>query len=322
MTAPARFTGEPFLEDLAGLGRAGFVVCAFFTPGDGYESYARRLAASCHRFGLPHSLWLAPAVHGSISWRGGADLGFTKPSFISSCLERFAGTGIVYLDVDMLVAAHPQSFFDAQEAGCDFAVYNWFADPHNEAYLPANHKLAAPEPESHFYLFSHRVEWCSQEQLNCSGSTQFYGNSAAARSLLAGWQRTIADNPRAADDQSLNFAYNNPAPGTPLPRARWLDKAYVRCPWWPHVAPVILHPQIPALSQPFTAVAESAECRLVHLDRCTRNETPLLFPRDGGVDTATGIVFRLDQQGHPQPVGRYEGRFWIYREDPALEEIV
>ncbi|WKZ11778.1 MAG: hypothetical protein QY320_11900 [Gammaproteobacteria bacterium] len=321
MTAPARFTGELFLEDLAGLERTGFVVCSFFTPGDGYERYARRLAASCRRFGLPHSLWRVPVVHHSISWRGSPDLRFTKAGFIEACLDRLGGPGVAYLDVDMLVAAQPQSLCEAQAAGHDFAVYNWFGDPRNEAYLPANHQLASTAPESSFYLFSHRVEWCSHSQLNCSGSTQFYRNSPAARALLARWQQTIAANPRAADDQSLNFAYNNPIPGTPPPRALWLDKAYMRCPWWPHVAPVILHPQIPALSQPFAAVAESAGGRLVHFEHCTRNETPLLFPRDGGVDTATGIVFRLDAQGRPQPVGRYEGRFWIYGEDPTPEDV-
>ncbi len=321
MTASARFEAEPFLEDLAGLERAGFAVCSFFTPGDGYERYARRLAASCRRFGLPHSLWRVPAVHCSISWRGSPDLRFTKPSFIWFCLDRFAGSSVVYLDVDTLVAAQPQRFFDARESGCDFAVYNWFSDPHNEAYLPANHKVASPEAESSFYLFSHRVEWCSATQLNCSGSTQFYGNSPAARALLAGWQQTIAANPRAADDQCLNFAHNNPASDSAPLQTLWLEKAYIRCPWWPHVEPVILHPAIPALSQPFVAVTETAERRLVHFEHCTRNETPTVFPRDGGVDTSTGIVFRLDAEGRPQPSGNYAGRFWIYGEDPALEDV-
>lgn len=321
MTGRPGFAGEPFLEDLDALGAAGFAVCAFFTPGDGYERYARRLAAACARFGLPHSLWRVPAVHSSISLRGSADLGQTKPAFIGRCLDRLGGAAVAYLDVDAIVTARPQAFFDAGAGGHDFAIYNWLNDAHNEAYLPANHKLVSPEPQTSFYLFSHRVEWLSSEQLNCSGVAQWYRDSAPARALLEGWQRVIAGNPRSADDQCLNFAYNNPVPGTPQPRTLWLDKSYARCPWWPHVAPVVLHPAIPALSQPFAPVAESGTQRSIHLDRCDPNETPPLFPRDGGVDVRTGIVFRLDGAGHPQPVGRYEGRFWIYAEDPAPGEL-
>lgn len=321
MTSTAGFEGEPFLEDLGGLDRAGFAVCAFFSTGDGYETYARRLAASCRRFELPFSLWRAPAVHCSISWRGSPDLRFTKPSFVNFCLDRLGGAGVAYLDVDTLVVARPQSFFDAWRSNTDFAVYNWLSDVHNEAYLPANGKLVSPEPESTFYVFSHRVGWCSNDQLNCSGPTQYYGSGPAARTLLAGWQQTIARNPRSADDNSLNFAYNNPPAGSEALRVLWLDKAYVRFPWWPHVAPVILHPAIPATSQPFAPVSEEGGRRGIHLDRCTKNETPTLFPQDGGVDTGTGIMFRIDQQGRPQATGRYEGRFWIYRENPTAEEL-
>lgn len=318
---PGGFTGDVFLEDLSGLDQAGFAVCAFFTPGDGYERYARRLADSCRRHGLPHSLWRAPAVHCSISWRGNPDLAFTKPSFIGACLDRLGGAAVAYLDVDTVVTARPESWFAARTAGHDFAIYNWLADPHNETYLPANHKLVSPEPQSRFYLFSHRVEWRSEAQLICSGVTQFYAATAAARALLAGWQDTIARNPRSADDQSLNYAHNNPAPGAPPLRALWLDKGYARCPWWPHVPPVVLHPQIPALAQPFVPVAEDGGRRAVYTERCARNEAPLLFPRDGGVDVSTGIVFRLDAGGRPQPAGRHAGRFWIFSEDPGPEEL-
>lgn len=321
MTATGGFAGEPFLEDLRDLDRTGFAICAFFSTGDGYERYGRRLADSCRRFELPHSVWRAPAVHCSISLRGSPDLRFTKPSFIGFCLDRLAGAGVAYLDVDTIVAAHPQAFFDARAGRRDLAIYNWLADPHNEAYLPANRKLVSPEPESHFYLFSHRVEWTGTVQLNCSGVTQFYADTPGARALLAGWQQVIAENPRAADDQSLSFAHNNPVPGAPPVNALWLDKSYARCPYWPHVQPVILHPAIPAVGQPHAALVESGGRRWIHLDRCAPNTTPLLFPREGGVDASTGITFRLDAAGRPQPTGHYGGRFWIYSEDPAPGEV-
>ncbi len=321
MTAAGGFEGELFLEDLGGLDRTGFAICAFLSAGGGYERYARRLVDSCRRFGLPHSVWRVPAVHCSISLRGAPDLRFTKPSFIAFCLDRLAGAAVAYLDVDTLVMAHPQAFFTACATRCDFAIYNWMSDPHNEAYLPANHKLVSTDERSNFYLYSHRVEWLSAEQLTCSGVTQFYANTAAARGLLAGWQQTIVENPRSADDESLSFAHNNPQTGTPPLRPLWLDKAYARYPFWPHVAPVILHPPIPAIAQPFTPVIESDQRPRIHLDRCTKNTTPTLFPRDGGVDARTGVTFHLDAQGRPQRDGHYGGRFWIYSEDPAPGEI-
>lgn len=315
MTDLHGFEGELFLEDLESLGTTGFAVCAFLSTGGGYELYARRLAESCRRFGLPFSLWRVPAVHHSISWRGSPDTRFTKASFITHCLDRLAGASVAYLDVDTLVVARPEAWFDARRDRRDFAIYNWMHDPHNEAYLPNNRKLVSPEPQSGFYTFSHRVEWLSDHQLNCSGPSQYYADSAAARCLLDRWQHTVTANPRSADDHCLNFAYNNPAPGAPAPDTLWLDKAYTRYPWWPHVAPVILHPGIPAQSQPFLPVKGSAGEPPIHLDRCAPNETPTLFPRDGGVEVRSATIFRIDQDGHPQPVGRYPGRFWIYSED-------
>jgi hypothetical protein len=321
VTAPASFEGERFLEDLRGLDRAGLAVCAFLSAGDGYERYAQRLAVSCRRFGLPHSIWRVRAVHCSISLRGTGDLRCTKPSFIGHCLDQLGGAAVAYVDVDTLFMARPQAFTDARASGCDFAIYNWLDDPHNETYLPANHKLISPDPKSSFYMFSHRVEWASAEQLICSGVTQFYADSAAARALLARWQQTIAVNPRAADDQCLNFAYNNPGEDATAMRSLWLDKAYARSPWWPHVEPVVLHPAIPALGQLHAAVTEAEGRRSIYLERCTPNDTPTLFPRDGGVDVTSGVTFHIDAQGHPQPAGRYTGRFWIYPEDPAPGEL-
>lgn len=315
MTSRHGFEGEPFLEELGKLGTTGFAVCAFLSEGGGYEHYARRLAESCRRFDLPFSIWRAPAVHKSISWRGSADTRFTKASFITHCLDRLGGAGVGYLDVDMLVLDRPEAWFAAAREGRDFAIYNWMHDPQNEAYLPANGKLVSPDPQSSFYVYSHRVAWRSSDQLNCSGATQYYADSPGARGLLARWQEAVAANPRSADDQCLNFAYNNPGAGDPAPDTLWLDKAYARCPWWPHVAPVILHPTLPNQSQPFVPVTGPAGEPPIHLDRCAPNDTPVLFPRDGGVEVRSATIFRIDQDGHPQPVGRYPGRFWIYNED-------
>ena len=316
---PAGFEGEVFLEDLHDLGRIGFAVCAFFTPGDGYERYARRLARSCSRFGLPYSVWRAPAVHRSISRRGSADLRFTKPSFITFNLERMAGCDVAYLDVDTFFVANPVTLLEARASRSDLAVYNWLNDPQNEAYLPDNRKLVSAERRSDFYVFSHRVGWSSTEQLVCSGLTQFHGNTDAARLLLAAWQQAIAANPNSADDDCLNFAHNHATRQGLRLRHLWLTKSYARYPWWPHVEPVVLHPDIPALAQVHAPVAELDGWGAVDLGHCTLNDAPPLFPADGGVDVRTGTVFRVKAEKRPVPSGHYAGRFWIYGPDEGLD---
>jgi hypothetical protein len=314
----AGFEGDVFLEDLAGLDRTGYAVCAFFTGGDGFERYARRLAGSCRQFGLPHSLWRAPAIHNSITLRGTGDLRFTKPAFIAFQMDRLAGAGVVYLDVDTLYVAEPRFLADARATGHDFAVYNWLADPHNETYLPVTGRLSPPPGAPDLYRFHHRMEWRSTDQLVCSGLHQYYGPTPAARALLADWYQAIARNARAADDFCLSFAYNNPPAGRPALKPLWLDKACVRLPWWPHVEPVLLHPDLPALAQPFVPIDESSGRRTVYLDRCTPNGTTPVLPRDAVVDVRTGTIGRL-LDGKLQPTGRYPGRFWTYPEETGFE---
>lgn len=312
MSRNEAFRGAGYQEDLAALPTTGYAVCAFFTPGDGFERYADRLAASCRQFGLPYSLWCAPAIHRSVTLRGTTDLAYTKSSFIRFCLDRLAGAGVAYLDVDTMLVSSPVAFDDIRASGADFAVYNWFADPHNEAYLPAGHRLGPVMPGGLPYLFSHRVERCSSDQLNCSGVTQYYAPSPAARALLLRWQEVIADNPRSADDQCLSFAYNNGTGRFPAVKAHWLGKPYARSPWWPHVEPVVLHPDIPAQNQPFVPPGTPEGHQAFYPERCRVNAAEPVFPRDGGVDVASGVVFRIDVTGRPHPVGRYPGRFWLY----------
>jgi len=322
MAAAARFEGEVFLENLDGLDRTGFAVCAFFTPDARLERCARRLARSCERLDLPYSVSRAPAVHPSISMRGTGDLRFTKPSFIASNLDRLGGSDIAYFDVDTCLVSTPLSLVEARLSECDFAVYNWLSDAHNETYLPANRKIASGERDSEFYVFAQRVTWSSTEQLICSGATQYYGNTAAARELLAAWQAAIAANPRSADDKCLDFAHNNATARGMRLRSLWLGKAYVRCPWWPHVEPVVLHPELPALTQAHVPVDESDGRKRVDTARCVPNKAPLVFPQGCAVDTRTGIVYRIAADGRLEEIDRYAGRFWIYAEDAGLDEAL
>jgi hypothetical protein len=311
------FEHELFLESRATLDSTTFLVCAFFTRGsDLLERSAERLARSCEKFELPYRIYRVPHVHQSISLRGTDDLRFTKANFIAFNLERFPDKDVLYMDADTLFMQRPSVLLGLKRSACDFAVYNWLGDPQNAAYAPANRKLRSPERESDFYVFTHRVEWSSTDQLICSGAVQYYGNSPAARGLLQAWHRVIAHNPRSADDKSLDFAYNNAAAPSEL-RTEWLDKSYVRYAWWPHVEPVVLHPAMPASGQP-PPLAESPGARRLYLERCTRNTAEPLFPAGCTVDTTTGIVYRIEDGKRLIPCGRHDGRFWIYPEDVAL----
>ncbi len=312
------FEHELFLEGRATPDSTPFLVCAFFTGGsDLFERCAVRLARSCEKFELPYSIYRVPRVHQSISLRGTDDLRFTKANFIAFNLERFPDTDVLYMDADTFFMQRPSVLLGLRQDACDFAVYNWLSDPHNEAYVPANRKLRSGERESDFYVFSHRVEWTSSDQLICSGAVQYYGNTRPARALLQAWQRVIVDNPRSADDTCLSFAYNNPIEGTRL-RTRWLEKSYIRHAWWPHVEPVVLHPAMPTSGQAHLPPAESPDRRRLYLERCARNTAEVLFPAGCTVDTTTGIVYRIEDGKRLVPVGRHDGRFWIYPEDVAL----
>jgi hypothetical protein len=316
---PTPFEHELFLESRAALDSTTFLVCAFFTRGsDLFERCAVRLARSCERFELPYSIYRVPHVHQSISPRGVDDLRFTKANFIAFNLERFPDKDVLYMDADTFFMQRPSVLLGLKRSACDFAVYNWLCDPQNEAYVPANRKLQSKERESDFYVFSHRIGWTSSDQLICSGGVQYYGNTRPARALLQAWQRVIGDNPRSADDQCLDFAYNNPSSGcTPL-RSTWLDKSHLRHPWWPQIEPVVLHPPLPSASRAHAPLAESGTHKRVHLDRCARNLSAPLFPVDCAVDTTTGIVYRIEEGKRLVQCGRHDGRFWIYAEDVDL----
>jgi len=315
---PIPFEHRVFRENHERFDSTGFVVCAFFTPNDHQlERCAVRLANSCERFQLPYSIYCMPGVHRSISMRGGDDLGLTKPNFVAFNLERFPGRDVFYMDADTFFTQRPSALLGLKEAGCEFAVYNWLSDPHNDAYVPANRRLGSGERESDFYVFSHRVEWASDDQLICSGAVQYYGNSPPARALLQAWQRVIADNRSSADDKCLDFAYNNDGDRAQL-RVKWLDKSHLRYAWWPHVEPVVLHPAMPTFGQPHLPPAESPDRRRLYLGRCTKNTAEVLFPAGCTVDTATGTVYRIEDGRRLIPFGRHDGRFWIYPEDVAL----
>jgi hypothetical protein len=211
-----------------------FTVAAMFTPD--FTALAERLKASLEQFGLNYALYQVPSIHRSISPRGSDDMQFSKPSFIEQMLTIHA-TPILYLDADTVVRAPPDKITQIANRGIDFAIYNWFADDATAAYV------AVPFAGSNnrFYVFTHSVDLFDPQQLFASGAVQFYTNNA--RRLLRAWFATINNHPNVADDESLDYGFNIALGGKGV-NAEWLTKDYCRCLFWPHVQPVIDHPQL------------------------------------------------------------------------------
>src|SRR5205085_9453381 len=94
------------------------------------------------------------------------------------------------------------------------------ADEHVDGFFPVELQSSPEQTRSikRFYRHAGAVPPRSKTQLLCSGCTQLYGNTPAARGLLRRWQRTISTFAGSADDQCLDFTYNN------LTRRSWI--------WW------------------------------------------------------------------------------------------
>jgi hypothetical protein len=290
---------------------APFIVGAMMTPD--FAHYGQRLLQSCRSFALPLALYEVPAVHRSISQKGDADLSHTKASFVHFLLERF-GRPVLYLDVDCVVAQRPARVEALLDAGVDFAIYNWLADEHTEAYVPM--ELTVKDASGvhivrdRLYRFSHSIDLYDPSQLICSGPTQFYNNSPAARRLLTEWHEVIESSPRSADDHCLDFAFNNYPPDAPQVAAAWLDKSYARYPWWICTRPVIDHPDFPGDGQGFDPIDERDGKHRFHASAAETRAVEYVFPRDCLIDVQSRTLFRVQNQGLVR-VGSFVHALWL-----------
>jgi hypothetical protein len=304
-----------YKENLALLGSSPCIIIAMFTPDNPhYERCAERLAASCERYQLPSAIYEVPHVHSSISRNGSSDLSFTKANFICFNMQRFPGKDILYLDLDMFFTDYPYAISDISRSHYDFAVYNWLNDQHNEAYVPVNMKVEAGNMYSYLYVFSHQIGYYCPGQLICSGGVQFYRNSAEAVHLLESWQTVIANSPDSADDECLDYAYNNLDIDLIKPRSCWLDKSYLRLPWWPHVKPVILHKALPMAGTGRSPVPVRGNLKRFYPEKCRERTEQFSFPADYVIDTKNGYLLKFENDTliDSRKITR---EFWIYPED-------
>ena len=285
-----------------------FVLGAMFTPN--YALKAQRLAASCEKFGVPFVMHEVDAVHRSISSRGVPDPAFAKPNFIRHLLDA-CGKPVLYVDADCEILAEPELIGTLARSGCDFAVYNWLADEHNDAFAPIEHSVAGGPPvKNRFFVFSHRVEYFSDSQLLCSGPVQFYGNSDKARLLLAEWFRAVEAFPGAPDDECLDFAFNYPRENHSGLKTHWLPKSYARYSWWITEQPVINDPEEPSTDGNFLSIDDLAGKPRFDMARAQASNGTPLFPRDCVIDTESGILYRMAGT-QLAAIGRTERKFWI-----------
>lgn len=301
-------------ENLSPVDRCNFIVCSMFTQGDAnYIRYANRLGISCEKYLLPYAIYTVPSIHTSVSLLGAEHSDFTKANFILWNMERFPERNILYVDVDVFFIDFPKTLIDVSKADCDFAVYNWLNDEHNEAYLPVVHEQDGKALFSEFYVYSHHIDYFCREQLICSGGVQFYRNAVPAKRLLEFWQNMVTRHPHSADDECLDYTYNNLDKGTTTLRSEWLDKSYLRLPWWPHVKPVVLHPGIPIAGSNRKPLSEEHGQKRFYPGRCTKKEVPLYFPQDCVIDTTRKLLLRI-ANSRVVDVKTIRQDFWIYNE--------
>jgi hypothetical protein len=237
-----------------------FLVCGMFTSN--YAHKAARLEDSLKKFGLPYALYQTPSIHSSISHHGKFDSDFNKPRFINAMLDKYK-LPILYIDVDCVIERNPILIRQIIKKEKDFAVFNWLSRERNDAYKPVN----PPNYEAdRFYAYSHGCHSIDEGQLLCSGAVQLWRNTESAIRLLEKWDETIQAYPMAADDISLNFAFNNLSKAVKI-RAFWLPKGYARYAFWIFDKPIINHPEMPNLGSQFQDIKPIGNERMVYEER-------------------------------------------------------
>ncbi len=294
-----------------GIRNAPFVVAGMMTAG--YVDKAKRLIDSCMKFRLPHVFYEVPTVHRSISPKGSADLRFTKANFIYFLLEKLKRP-VLYLDSDTYIAQYPDDIENIAASGGEFAIYNWLADEHTEAYSPVEINVGTGTSPviagNRFFVFSHSIDNFSNDQLFCSGATQFYANTAGARNLLRAWHKVVARFEKAADDECLDFAYNNYPPNEAKPLAKWLGKSYARYAFWIHVRPVINHPDAPYDGGGFLSLETVDGEKRWYPERTKKLKEEYVFPKDCVIDVERKRLCRVEA-GQLVPFAKFDRKLWV-----------
>ena len=102
--------------------RPNYLVIAYYTLGNHYESLSENLKKSCETFNIPHFLKAIPNLG---SWEKNTHY---KANFIDECLNEFS-EDLVYIDVDAEFKKYPEIF---ERLECDIAYrtedFRWRSD--------------------------------------------------------------------------------------------------------------------------------------------------------------------------------------------------
>jgi hypothetical protein len=298
-----------------GRGGSRFLVASMYTAS--YADRAERLRVSCERLDLPYVLQEVPTIHNSISASGSSDLRYTKANFIHWLLSRYRQP-ILYVDADCVFRSYPALLDDFLVGGTDFAIFNWAADPDNEAFYPIDVRSGGKTYHARFYTFSHRVASYSPAQLLCSGCVQLYRRSPGVDALLERWQCTIQKFPGTADDSCLAFAFNNRGAQFPAIRSQWLPKEYARCAFWIYVKPVIDHPDLGVPGRGLPSIPDGPEGKEFYRERA--EIIPDRFSENCIIDIQERTVC-VAVDGKLTVVGPTDWEFWADPENQALATV-
>jgi hypothetical protein len=308
------------LRILSGGKSGSFLIGGYFSAT--YSKKAERLAASCESFGVEYALHEVPSVHRSISLlQGTDDFAYTKANFIHYLLSTH-GKPVLYVDADCELVSEPILIGQLTRLGCDFSVYNFCADPDEcvDRFIPIELNLSQGKASTtnRFYRFSGTQHYYSNQQLLALGAVQFYSNSAAARALLSRWHETIGRFPGCADDECLNFTFNNLTRASWLPwllRTTWLPKSYARLASWIYVQPVINHGDHPGANDGrafgryrFNPISDPSGRSMFYRSQAVLRKP--FFDRDCIIDTDRGLVCKL-VEGRLVPIEAIEQKFWL-----------
>ncbi len=281
-----------------------------------YMARGMRLLESCKAHALAAVLHEVPTVHWSISMKGSDDLSYTKASFIRFLLDKYQKP-VLYVDGDCIMAQSPSRIFSLVDDGIDFAIYNWLADEHTEAYAPVSVQVregwSTAVSTDRYYRYSHSVDYFDPTQLICGGGVQFWNSTANARELLNGWQKLIARDPKCQDDHCLDFVFNYRGTAIPTLKTAWLDKSYMRMGWWIYVNPVIDHPDIPAGDNAHESLEKREGVPRVVQRNLKKLSLDPVFPKDCLIDTVEKTLVRPNLQNSFETVGPLPARIWITR---------
>ena len=276
-----------------------------------FRAKAETLAASCEKCTTSYELHEVETFHNSISPRGTDDLRFTKPRLIRHMLLKHRKP-VLYVDSDCHFVSNPLLIDELAQSSIDFAAYNWCADRYNDRYMPVAFE-GVPATSRRFFKYSGCVNFITTDQLISSGLVQYYGYSVAAWRFLGAIQKAIAMNKGAAEDQVIDFVFNNLGGYLwrwPRLSTFWLPKSYARIAYWINVEPVIDHPDFPN-GVPASDVARPTFKRFNKSRAQIRKVDGGIFGCDSIIDTQLGRVLQ-NSDGRRTWVATNEN-FWISR---------